>query len=287
MTVQQATRQLQAHLAQLYDEREAANITSLVMENITGWKRIDRVLHKQQALLPVQLDVLKIYTDQLLQHRPVQYVLGETWFYGMKFFVQEQVLIPRPETEELIEWVIRDIREAKKKPEATIIDIGTGSGCIAVALKKELPGTHVYACDVSEGALEVAGKNAGLNGVQINFLQTDFLQPEQRNNLPVADVLISNPPYIPLGDKAAMQPHVLQYEPHLALFVADSDPLIFYKEMTSFVKTHLRQTGTLYVEVHEEMAGAVTALFRSAGFNRVEIKKDLQGKDRMIKADHD
>lgn len=284
MTVQQATRQLQAHLAQLYDQREAASITALVMENVTGWKRIDRVLHKQQTLLPVQLDVLKTYTDQLLQHRPVQYVLGEAWFYGMKFFVHEEVLIPRPETEELVEWVVRDIREAKKEPGTKIVDIGTGSGCIAVALKKELPGTHVYACDISERALEVAGKNAGSNGVQINFLQTDFLQPEQRNKLPVADVLISNPPYIPLSDKAAMQPHVLQYEPHLALFVADSDPLIFYKEMAGFVKTHLRPTGAMYVEVHEEMARAVTALFRSAGFNKVEIKKDLQGKERMIKA---
>ena len=284
MTVHQATRWLQTELAQVYDQREGANITALVMEHVTGWRRIDRVLNKQQNLLAVQLDRLKNYTAQLLQHRPVQYVLGEAWFYGMKFFVQEQVLIPRPETEELVEWVVREIKEGGKESGKKLLDIGTGSGCIAVALKKELPGADIYACDVSERALEIAGKNAGSNGVQINFLETDFLQPEQRKGLPAADVLVSNPPYIPLSDKVAMQPRVLQYEPHLALFVADNDPLIFYKEMAGFAKTHLLQTGAVYVEVHEEMAGAVSALFRSAGFNRVEVRRDLQGRDRMVKA---
>lgn len=284
MTIHQATQLLQSQLTPIYDEREAANIAALVMERVTGWKRIDRVLNRQQALLPAQMDLLKEYTSQLLQHRPVQYVLEEAWFCGMKFYVNEQVLIPRPETEELVDWAVRDMKEARNENKLCILDVGTGSGCIAVALKKELPGAQVVACDISEGALQVAGRNAASNGVQPNFLQLDFLQPEQRGRLPLIDVLVSNPPYIPLAGKATLHPHVLAYEPHLALFVADADPLIFYREIGRFAQTQLRRTMHIYVEIHEDMARSVSELFYACGFDKVEVRKDLQGKERMMKA---
>ena len=285
MTLLQATQQLQSGLVPLYDEREAGNIAALVMERVTGWKRIDRVLNKQYDLLPGQLDMLKNYTAQLLQHRPVQYVLEEAWFYDMQFYVDEHVLIPRPETEELVDWIVQEINSnSGKKNEPTILDVGTGSGCIAIALKKELPGAQVWACDVSEDALHVARRNAAANEVQVNFLPLDFLQPGQRTKLPVVDILVSNPPYIPLNNRAAMHPRVLRYEPHGALFVADNDPLTFYKAIADFTQTHLRYNGAIYTEIHEHMAAAIKELFYARGFHTVEIKQDLQGKDRMVKA---
>ncbi|MBE7172110.1 MAG: peptide chain release factor N(5)-glutamine methyltransferase [Williamsia sp.] len=284
MTLYQATSALQSQLVQLYDEREAANIAALVIEHVTGWKRIDRVLNKHSSLPAEQLALLEKDTAQLLQHRPVQYVLGEAWFWGMKFFVNEQVLIPRPETEELVDWILHDLKQAGRKSKPKILDVGTGSGCLAIALKKEWPGAQMIACDVSREALLVAGKNAAANAVQVDFLQTDFLQPEQRNRLPVVDVLVSNPPYIPIDDKKDMQPHVLQYEPHLALFVENNDPLIFYKAMAGFAKKHLLQGGALYAEIHEHMGQAVSELFQAEGFRKVEVRKDLQGRERMVRA---
>ena len=285
MTLHQATHWLTTELIRLYDQREAANIAALVMEHVTGWKRIDRLMNKQHELLPEQLDLLHLFADQLMQHRPVQYVLGEAWFYNMRFYVDEHVLIPRPETEELVDWVVQDVRSnPDKQMGLQLLDVGTGSGCIAAALKKELPAAQVYACDVSKAALEVAGRNAAANKTPVSFLRADFLHSEQRNGLPDVDVLISNPPYIPLNNQAAMQAHVLQYEPHGALFVADDDPLVFYKAIADFAQTHLRQKGAVYMEIHEDMADAAKKLFQAYGFKEVEIRKDLQGKDRMVKA---
>lgn len=284
MTIQQASRQLVTRLSHLYEKREAGNIAELVMENITGWKRINRLLNKQHVLPAAQINLLEQYTTQLLQHRPVQYVLGEAWFYGMKLHVDEHVLIPRPETEELVDWAVHDIVSGERRNDKiSLFDVGTGSGCIAMALKKELPLACVYACDVSKEALQVAGKNALLNDLQISFLECDFLQQEQWNRLPDVDVLISNPPYIPLADQAAMHLNVLQYEPRLALFVHDDDPLIFYKAIARFVQTRLCSTGSVYMEIHEGMAASVTEMFRIYGFENAICKQDLQGKDRMLK----
>jgi release factor glutamine methyltransferase len=276
MDLQQAQNELASCLTLLYGEREAGLIADWVMEHLTGRKRIDRLLNRS-APLPSPEQYEK-YKAALLAHRPVQYVLNESWFCGMKFYVDEQVLIPRPETEELVEWVVK---EAKPK---TLLDVGTGSGCIAIALKRQLPLSRVYACDTSSGALAIARRNALDLKADIHFHQLDFLDSRQWASLPEINYLVSNPPYIPLKDKATMAPHVVDSEPSLALFVTDEDPLVFYRALSDFARQKLAAGGTIFAEIHEAMGPSVMALFREAGFGEVILKKDLQGKDRMIKA---
>ncbi len=243
MTIQEAQQQLGSQLNQIYHEREAASIANLVMENITSWKKIDRVINKNGLLSSEKIELLKKYSEELLSHKPLQYVLHEAWFAGMKFYVDENVLIPRPETEELVEWVVEsrmtDDRWSMTEKPFTILDIGTGSGCIPIALKKKLPQAEIYSCDVNEGALNVANKNAGDNNAAINFLHLDFLNKEKRDSLGSFDIIVSNPPYIPVKDKETMQQNVVSYEPHLALFVEDNNPLIFYESIADFEKEKL------------------------------------------------
>jgi release factor glutamine methyltransferase len=298
MTFYEAQQQLQTALLELYDNREAANIADWVMEQVTGLRKIDRIMHKQSPLADEKVARLQAYTRELLTHKPVQYVLHEAWFCGMPFYVDENVLIPRPETEELVDWIVSDIarKEAEtgsKKYEAgktatpdsyfRILDIGTGSGCIPVSLKKKIPQAEIYACDVSEGALAVAARNAATQQTAINFLQVDFLDTESWSALPEVDIIVSNPPYIPQRDKQTMLQNVLAYEPHLALFVPDNDALVFYEAIASFAQRTLPEHGCVFVEIHEDLGTQTKALFESKGFS-AEIKKDFQGKDRMVKA---
>ncbi|MBO9201235.1 MULTISPECIES: peptide chain release factor N(5)-glutamine methyltransferase [Niastella] len=303
MTVYEAQQQLQKALIELYDDREAANISDWVMEHVTGMRKIDRIMHKQSILAPDQAARLLEYTRELLTHKPVQYVLHEAWFCGMPFYVDEQVLIPRPETEELVEWVVenagqkaegRGQREEGNRQwamgnnslQATslrILDIGTGSGCIPVSLKKKLPRAEVFACDVSEGALAVAARNAAAQQTPIHFLQADFLNADTWPSLPMADIIVSNPPYIPQSDKNTMLQNVLAYEPHLALFVPDNDALVFYEAIARFAKDKLISGGSVFVEIHEDLGLKTKELFENNGF-KAEVKKDFQGKDRMVKA---
>lgn len=275
MTIQESSRHLIQNLATIYDDREAANIADWLMERLTGWTKVERLLNKQAELPLQKMELLASYTKDLLLHKPVQYVLNEAWFCGMKLYVDEHVLIPRPETEELVEWIASEIKEG------TILDIGTGSGCIAVALKKKLPQLNVNACDVSEEALKVAKKN---QGAPINLIQADMLDKKEWNKLPQVNVLVSNPPYVPLKDKHSMQANVLQYEPHIALFVQDDDPLIFYRAIADYAEKNLLPGGAIYVEIHEDLAEDVQELFRAKGFTHIHLKKDMQGKDRMIRA---
>ncbi|HEY6505327.1 MAG TPA: peptide chain release factor N(5)-glutamine methyltransferase, partial [Chitinophagaceae bacterium] len=223
----------------------------------------------------------KEFIKRLLAHEPVQYVLNEAWFCGLKFYVDKNVLIPRPETEELVEWVISNC----KFPVDTlsILDIGSGSGCIPIFLKRKLRKAEVWSCDVSEAALRIAEKNAATLGADVNFLLLDFLDKEKRNKLPSFDIIISNPPYIPEKGKQQMQLNVLSYEPHTALFVPDNDALIFYKAIAEFGKDHLTPAGTIYTEIHEDQGKAVSTLFESYGYS-AELKKDMQEKERMLKA---
>ena len=318
MTIQQAQQQLKVQLQSIYDAREAGNISNWVMEHVTGLERVDRLLRQYDPLTPVQEAVLNRYTTALLDHVPVQYVLHEAWFYGLKLYVDEQVLIPRPETEELVHWIVTDqdlgaIRSrftnfdiipltadrvlpttdflptpAHVKefhfPEVRILDVGTGSGCIPITLKKQLPSAIVYACDVSPGALEVARKNGITHETAVEWLQVDFLRPYDWDLLPRVEVIVSNPPYIPLKDKATMQENVLRYEPHLALFVENDDPLLFYRHLAMFAQQKLLPCGSIYAEIHEDLGPATEALFREYGFADTVIRKDMQGKDRMIRA---
>jgi release factor glutamine methyltransferase len=282
MTLHEASQQLRFQLFHIYDEREATNIVNLVMEHISGWKRIDRVVNKTVPLSGPQQQLLTTYTKALLQHTPVQYVLHEAWFYGMSLYVDENVLIPRPETEELVDWLLTDSR-GWESTKWSLLDIGTGSGCIPLAIKKSRPAANVHSCDVSEAALQVAKKNAADQKLTIHFQLVDILAEKDRDQLPLFDIIVSNPPYIPQKDKTAMAANVTQYEPHLALFVADSDPLLFYKAIADTAKDHLKKNGLMYLEIHEEMATAVVDLYTQKGFTHIELKKDLQGKDRLIK----
>jgi release factor glutamine methyltransferase len=308
MTMHEAQQQLQTTLYQLYDNREATTIADWVMEHVTGMRKIDRILHKQSPLPPDRLTLLQEHTRELLTHKPVQYVLHEAWFCGMPLYVDENVLIPRPETEELVEWVVSEVRSKKyevrntsQEPEIggpksedssyllpptsyfRILDIGTGSGCIPISLKKKMPHAEIYACDISEGALAVAQKNAATQQTAVHFLSADFLDDTTWSTLPAIDIIVSNPPYIPHHNQNSMLQNVLAYEPHLALFVPNEDPLQFYHAIARFAQQKLLPGGCIFVEIHEDLGEQTKALFESKGFV-AEVKKDFQGKERMVKA---
>ena len=284
MTIHEASLQLRFQLFHLYDEREAGNIAELVMENISGWKKIDRVMNKSAMLSGAQAQQLAAYTKALLENMPLQYVLHEAWFYGMKLYVDENVLVPRPETEELADWVIKELNNpGGDGPAMYLLDIGTGSGCIPLAVKKNLPLMEVHACDISEAALQVAKNNAANLQLAIHFHRLNILSAAERKALPVFNTIVSNPPYIPQKDKAAMAANVLQHEPHLALFVEDNDPLAFYSAIADFADHHLAKNGSIYLEIHEAMAAGIVNLYRQKGYASIEVRKDLQGKDRMVR----
>ena len=281
MTMQEATYFLLKKLRSIYPEEEASQITDWVMESLTGSKKTERMLYKNAAIIYKEESKLQELTERLMQHEPVQYVLNETWFCGLKFYVDNNVLIPRPETEELVEWIIANCKFPIDK--LKILDIGSGSGCVPITLKRKLRKAEVWSCDVSDAALYVAKKNADDLGVDVKFVHLDFLNKEQREQLPSFDIIVSNPPYVPEKDKEQMQPNVLKYEPAMALFVPDNDPLIFYKAIADFGKHHLDKGGTIYAEIHENIGEAVTQIFQSKGYS-TELKKDMQGKERMLKA---
>ncbi|MEP7375063.1 MAG: peptide chain release factor N(5)-glutamine methyltransferase [Chitinophagaceae bacterium] len=281
MTVQEVNRYITNQLTAIYDEAEASNISDWVIENLTGIKRTDRIVNKNHSINQEQAKQIENCIIRLLTHEPVQYVLNEAWFCGLKFYVDKNVLIPRPETEELVEWIISGCKFPIDK--LSILDIGSGSGCIPIALKRRLGKATVWSCDISPGALQVAKRNAATLGVDVNFIELDFLNKEQRDSLPSFDVIVSNPPYIPSKDKREMRLNVLDHEPETALFVPDNDALVFYKAIADFGKKHLTKNGIIYVEINESLGEETVSVFHLAGYN-AEIKKDIQGKDRMIKA---
>ncbi|MBO9657749.1 MAG: peptide chain release factor N(5)-glutamine methyltransferase [Chitinophagaceae bacterium] len=281
MTIQEARRHGMQRLSAIYPSGEASTISDWLIEHITGTKASDRHTSLTKELGTEQCLLQERLLDRLLMHEPVQYVLGEAWFFGLRFKVNANVLIPRPETEELVEWVIDNCKFPLG--DLNILDIGTGSGCIAIALKRRLGKATVWGCDLSKGALELAKENARNLGADVNFVELDFLSAEARSSLPTFDIIISNPPYIPERDRAEMHANVLEFEPHLALFVPDNDGLIFYRAIAEFGKTHLRKDGTAYTEIYEGAGESTLQLFQQAGYQS-ELKKDMQGKDRMIRA---
>lgn len=282
MTIQQSYKQLLFQLYEMYGDREAANIADLVIENITGFKKVDRLINKQFPLNEEQLQLLNDYTNELLKHKPVQYVLNEVWFAGMKLYVDENVLIPRPETEELVEWIVKAVA-SRKSQVASILDIGTGSGCIPVALKKKLPSVEVHALDISEEALNVAKRNAAIQQTKINFHLLNILDNNLWKQLPKFDIIVSNPPYVTQSEASSMQQNVLQYEPHLALFVDDEDAMKFYKAIAEFGLHHLNKDGQLFFEINEIMGKQICDLLNQYRYLNIELKKDMQNKDRMIR----
>ena len=266
----------------VYEEREAETISDWVFENVTGMKRWERRANQNKELKNDDYQQLQKYLKELLQHKPVQYVLSEAWFYKMKFFVDENVLIPRSETEELVEWVISDFKNQNSSKPTNIIDIGSGSGCISIALKNELTEINVTAIDISKKALAVAELNAQRLKAQVHFFEINFLKESEWRSLPIYDSIISNPPYIPIIEKEVLSKNVTEFEPKVALFVENNDPVIFYKKIATFAKDHLKKEGKIYVETHEEYAKEVKDVFENAGY-LAEIKKDIYGKERMVR----
>ncbi len=234
--------------------------------------------HPIEPLSEEEMSNLKEVTSRLNNHEPIQYIFGETEFYGLPFFVSPSVLIPRPETEELVHHILEK-HEGKSK---TILDIGTGSGCIPITLKKKNPNFEVFALDVSKDALAVTQDNITENEVQIQLVHEDILNPEGIEELPDFDIIISNPPYITEDEKSLMHKNVLEHEPSLALFVDNDTPLIFYKAIAEFGLKKLKKGGNIYTEINEQFGDETKALYESLGYTDVEIHKDLNGKDRYI-----
>lgn len=283
MNTKELYRNFLVQLQKVYELGEATVITDWVFDNIASIKKTDLIKNPMQQVPPPVIKKIAEKLEQLLLHQPVQYVLGQTTFYNLPFQVNDKVLIPRPETEELTNLVINSWRFETKQ--VSVIDIGTGSGCIAISIKKHLPSTKVIALDVSYDALEIAHKNSITNKTNVQFSLFDFLDESRWPELMLFDVIISNPPYIPVAEKEKMEKHVVNYEPHGALFVPDNNPLLFYEKIAKFGRSHLNYNGKVYLETHEDYARDVAAVFES-GYNQVMIKKDLFGKERMVIASY-
>jgi len=267
-------------LSSTYGKQEADAIFLLVIDQLLKYTRSDYLRNKEEVIPEHQLKELLDIESQLTTGRPLQYVLGETFFYGLPFKVNPAVLIPRPETEELVEWVLEQAMLTEiSGGTMRIIDIGTGSGCIAVSLKKNLPHSKVTALDVSPEALATAASNATLNQVEVNFINADIraFTTDQK-----FDVIVSNPPYITMEEQQSMHENVLSHEPHLALFVANERPLEFYEVIADFAWTNLSDFGYLFFEINENLGKETIEMLTIKSFINITLKKDMQGKDRMI-----
>ncbi len=284
MTADQFYNYFLKEIKAIYEEREAANIADWVFENVTHLKKWER-RGSSNKLNDEHLSQLKKYLHELLQYKPVQYVLNEAWFYKMKFFVNEDVLIPRPETEELVRCVVDEVRSSKYnelQEELRILDVGTGSGCIAISIKRELQKCKVTALDVSERALIIAKKNAGELEADIKFIEYNFLDESIWHQLGEFDIIVSNPPYIPGKERETLAKNVAEFEPGIALFVPNGELFIFYMKIAKFAQSHLNRSGKIYAEIHENYASEIFEIFTGYGF-QTEIKKDIYGKDRIVK----
>ena len=272
-------------LQSLFDPREAHSIARIVFEDSF---QLQRSQFAQATLNDTQSTRLESIFSALQRKEPLQYILGQADFYGLKFKVDPRVLIPRPETEELVEWVLETINTPAFNTSPCILDIGTGSGCIPITLAKKLPRAELWGLDVSAAALALAQENAQLNQVQVHWLEVDILQealwPKHFSSRPTFDLIISNPPYIPEREQVLMPAQVTQFEPHLALFVSDNDPLIFYRQIARFAKQHLRTNGYLFFECNEYNASEVVTMLSDMVWQEIVLQKDLSGKERMIRA---
>lgn len=270
----------------IYGKNEVESFFFLCTEHYLNVPRIQLTLEPEFTFTKSETDTFFEVLQYLKQQKPIQYILGETEFYGLKFKVNEHVLIPRPETEELVDWIIKTHSEQSEESQIKILDIGTGSGCIAISLAKNLPNTKIYALDVSEKALVVARKNAKINNVDIEFVEVDILNEAswgvEFKNLEF-DTIVSNPPYVRNLEKAEIKPNVLDNEPHLALFVEDENPLQFYKAITKVAVKNLKPKGQLFFEINQYLGGETKQLLVDSGFKNVELRKDLNANDRMLR----
>ncbi len=266
-------------LSNMYDEKEIESFFYLVLESIHKKKRIDLALEPKMEMDASQLSLWQIVLIDLKKNKPIQYILGQTEFYGLPFIVNENVLIPRPETEELVELIISRNRHAKS---LKILDIGTGSGCIPISLKKNMLSSEIEAIDISEMALATAKLNAELNNVEVAFFLKNIIETD---DLGVQyDIIVSNPPYVRIMEKCEINANVLEYEPHLALFVEDDDALLFYRKIAQIALKNLKSGGKLYFEINQYLSKETVDLLESLKFKNIELRKDIYGNDRMIEA---
>lgn len=280
-TYGEAFYDLKKNLQSVYDEREAAAIAHELLNHVTGLNKLDRLMQKDTELTDQQEIKYAAAAQKLLAGVPMQYVIGIAWFMEREFEVNEHVLIPRPETEELVYWIVQDYKGNDK---IDILDIGTGSGVIPVSLKLAMPDATVSAIDISEQALEVAARNAEWHHAEIAFAGMDILDPEQQNNTGIYDVIVSNPPYIPLSEKENMHVNVKDHEPSLALFVPSDDPQLFYRAIAQYGKSHLKAGGVIYCEVEATQGPETKRVFEQMGYGKVELRKDMHDNWRMLKA---
>ncbi|MEW4924196.1 peptide chain release factor N(5)-glutamine methyltransferase [Algibacter sp. 2305UL17-15] len=287
MKLKEIQNTFRTNLNGAYENEEIDRFFYLLIEDYYGVSRL------QLAMNPgIEIENSKAILDALeliKEHKPIQYIMGETEFYGLPFKVNGHVLIPRPETEELVEWILNCHSEpSEESRKITILDIGTGSGCIAIALAKNLPNAKVYALDVSKDALKIAKQNAELNKVNIEFIEADILslcQGEDISKSQKFDIIVSNPPYVRELEKEMMNHNVLDHEPHLALFVKDNNPLLFYEAISGFAKTALTENGQLFFEINEYLGKETVDLLEKYKFKNIELKQDIFGKNRMVKAE--
>ena len=265
-------------IAPAFDFSEAESFFYIILQHLHHLKRIDLALNLDLEMSANQLLHWDKIVQELQTQKPIQYILGETDFFGLKFIVNENTLIPRPETEELVELILNSVKS--KKLNLKILDIGTGSGCIAIALAKNLSNAQVFALDVSEKALEIAQINAKNNQVEVTFLHQNIL--ETTNLQQQFDVIVSNPPYVRNLEKAEINKNVLDFEPHLALFVEDTDALLFYRKIAQLAVINLSKTGLLYFEINQYLGQETAQLLENSGFKNIQLLKDVYGNNRMI-----
>ena len=279
MTLLSFKQKLYATLESHYPTSEIDSFFKIILEDVLNLSKIDFALEPNKIVSDDKNIKIDEIISRLTEHQPIQHLIGFTEFMDLKIMVNEHVLIPRPETEELIRWILNDYSMA---PNLDILDIGTGSGCIPIALSKNLNNVNVSSIDVSIKAIETAKKNAEINKVNINFIHQDILTTNQLSQQ--YDVIVSNPPYVRNLEKAEMQKNVLEFEPHLALFVEDNNPLIFYKKIAELAISALKPKGALYYEINQYLGKETIELLKQIGFKNIELKKDMFGNDRMIKA---
>jgi release factor glutamine methyltransferase len=281
-TVNDVYFKFKENLTTLYSVAEADAITSLVLTELTGYSKAYLKAFIDTEITFDQNEKLEALLTDLQTGRPVQYILGYTDFYGLRFLVNESVLIPRPETEELVEWILLTVN---KDGSNNLLDIGTGSGCIPITLKTQMPEIDFFAVDISRDALNTAKRNAELNNVDITFVEADALDLK----VPLIagqtfTVIVSNPPYVTMTDKKQMHRNVVEHEPHTALFVPDNDPLLFYDAIARFSADHLVRGGYLFFEINESYGKETVAMLADTGFENIVLRQDMSGKDRMIRA---
>jgi release factor glutamine methyltransferase len=282
MTIKNYKEIFKSELLPIYDEHEIDSFFYIILEKIHNLKRINLALNPETVLDGIHLKQWKTIVSDLKTEKPIQYILGETEFYGLRFEVNENTLIPRPETEELVALIIVDSRTSNVEG-LKILDIGTGSGCIAVSLAANILNAEVYAIDVSEKALAVAQKNSEINTAKVNFINADILKINDLKELSTSfDIIVSNPPYVRNLEKVEIKPNVLAYEPHLALFVEDDDALLFYRKIAQLAKKNLNPNGKLYFEINQYLGKETLELLEELGFKNRQLIKDIYQNDRMI-----